>query len=478
MLKSLLCNRADEGERGVVVIWMALMMVVLLGMAALVLDLGYARETKRQVQNAGDAAALGAAQALPNLTSTEAQAKSLTATNLSGAASDWASCQDATPLAVTSATRCISFDSSFTQVRVRVPDDVLPTWFAKVLGVDSVSVHAAAVAQIVSAGLGTIQPFAMYSGAGVEACLKTGGQTPDPICNNTTGNFGTLDISMYGNANLGTITRCGNSQQAARLSNNTAIGIDHVITAYAGTEVRDGCGNAGPNTLQTRTGNAQSEFDTGILHGSGSSFDDGQPARLQRGNGPKATAAGVSIDNVPLWQFIPSGALPGAPASCRRSVFDSLIATNPVANQKTALHSALGQCFADYRAGVGCGGSCTGSVFAANTSSENPLDLFDLQLSPRFVYVPKFAESSGPNGAKYLHVVGFQPVFLQRLYGGCSANRCSTDSEPGPWNSASNGQGNDKADAVTAFVIDPRMLPAGLDKPFAIGKTAFVQLAL
>ena len=356
---------------------------------------------------------------------------------------------------------------------------MLPTTFGKVLGVNSIRVHAAAEAQIVSAGLGTLQPFALYSGGGVEACLKTGGATPDPICNNTTGNFGTLDVSMYGNAALGTLTRCGNSQQAVRLSNNVAIGIDHVVTTYAGGEVRDGCGNAGPNTLQTRTGNAQSEFDTGMLHGSGASFDDGQPARLQRGNGAKASAAGALDRQRSSLAVHPLRRASWAPPStCRRSVFDSLLATTAAANQKTVLHAALNQCFSDYRSGAGCGGSCTGTVFAANGSSEEPLDLYDIQLSARFVYVPKFAQSTAPNGASYLHVIGFQPVFLQRLYGGCNANTCSTDFEPGPWNTGSNGQSNDKANAVTALVIAPGMLPAGLDKPFVIGTTAFVQLAL
>ena len=97
------------------------MMVVLVGIAALVLDLGYARETKRQVQNAADAAALGAAQDLPSRSATEAQAKTLAATNLEGVPLGWGSCQDSAPLAVPSATTCVSFDTSFTRVRVRVP---------------------------------------------------------------------------------------------------------------------------------------------------------------------------------------------------------------------------------------------------------------------------------------------------------------------------------------------------------------------
>lgn len=455
-----------------------MMMVVLVGMAALVLDLGVGREKKRQIQNAVDAAALGAAQDLPSLGTADSRAKSLVATNLSGAIPAWGGCTDSSALPVTLSTPCISYDSSFTQVRVRAPTQSVPTAFAPVFGIQDMKVSAAAVAQLVNAGLGTLQPFALYAGSGAEACLKTGGQTPDPICNNTTGNFGTLDISMYGNAAMQTQARCGSSQQAARLQNNIGIGIDHVVTVYQGSETRDGCGNAGPNTLQTRTGDAVSDFDIGMLHGGASVFDDAQPARLQRGSNVKATAAGTQIDNLPLWRFIPSGTVSGVPPSCQRSVFDNLVATTPSAQQPSVLHTALGRCITDYNAGTGCGGACTAAVFTANTTGEQPLDLFDIQLSPRFVYVPKFAQTTPPNGASYLHVTGFQPVFLQRLYASCTANRCSTDFEPGPWNTSANGSSNDNANAITGFVINPRMLPGETDRPFVVGQTAYVQLIL
>jgi hypothetical protein len=162
MLKLAIRDRARD-ERGLVVVWLAIMMVVLLGIAALVLDLGHARETKREVQNAADAAALGAAQDLPVRSAADAEAKSLAATNLSGIVPQWSGCQDSARLATFSSTSCISFDSSFTRVRVHVPDSQVDTSFAKILGIDTIGVRAAAEAQIVSAGLGTIQPFALYS---------------------------------------------------------------------------------------------------------------------------------------------------------------------------------------------------------------------------------------------------------------------------------------------------------------------------
>ena len=52
---------------------MVLMMVVLLGFAALVVDVGYAYYAHRSLQSSADAAALAGAQELPNATNAEAQ---------------------------------------------------------------------------------------------------------------------------------------------------------------------------------------------------------------------------------------------------------------------------------------------------------------------------------------------------------------------------------------------------------------------
>lgn len=52
---------SDRGERGAVLVFMALLMVGLLVMAAIVIDIGNARQNRRRAQNAVDAAALAAA---------------------------------------------------------------------------------------------------------------------------------------------------------------------------------------------------------------------------------------------------------------------------------------------------------------------------------------------------------------------------------------------------------------------------------
>ncbi|HWW44571.1 MAG TPA: Tad domain-containing protein, partial [Acidimicrobiia bacterium] len=228
----------------------ALMMVVLLGFAALTVDVGYGYEQHRQVQNSADAAALGAAQDLPDLTSTANDAESLSQTNLPHGTFPWSSCTDSSSLAVVSQqTGCVSYDSSFTRVRVRLPQQSFPTFFGRVIGVNHISTWAGATARIVGAGFGSIEPFALFSGftAGL-ACLKQGpsGHRIASCDDPSTGNFNLLDITQYGNATLNTPQRCGNSFQRARVIDNIAIGADHQFTIYNGTELDDGCGQPGP----------------------------------------------------------------------------------------------------------------------------------------------------------------------------------------------------------------------------------------
>ena len=64
-----------QDERGQVIVLMVLMMVVLLGFAALVVDVGYAYYAHRSLQSSADAAALAGAQELPNATQAAAVAR-------------------------------------------------------------------------------------------------------------------------------------------------------------------------------------------------------------------------------------------------------------------------------------------------------------------------------------------------------------------------------------------------------------------
>lgn len=64
------CGRLDRhearrGERGQVIVLLVLFLVVLLGMSAMVIDVGYAYYAHRSLQASADAAALAGAQELP-----------------------------------------------------------------------------------------------------------------------------------------------------------------------------------------------------------------------------------------------------------------------------------------------------------------------------------------------------------------------------------------------------------------------------
>lgn len=154
----------DRDERGAVAILVAVSSLVLFGMAALVVDLGSARDMRRASQNASDASALAAANVLyldpttkaatstPQFAAAVAAAKSYAKLNYG--VTDWSTCTDAGSLAYVypGSPSCISFDSA-TQpqtVRVRAPLRRVATPFASVfkLGTTGVAVGSFAEASL------------------------------------------------------------------------------------------------------------------------------------------------------------------------------------------------------------------------------------------------------------------------------------------------------------------------------------------
>lgn len=151
-------------DGGAVAVLTAVMAVMLFGIAALVVDLGIARDNRRQAQNTADSAALAAANALyattsPNLNkpgdfrAAVDAAKSYAATNYGTTQAEWARCVNPEPLAFQfpgTATSCISFDSFLypKQVLVVVPLRKQPSIFGGVFGYTGVSIGALAQARL------------------------------------------------------------------------------------------------------------------------------------------------------------------------------------------------------------------------------------------------------------------------------------------------------------------------------------------
>ena len=484
-------RRSCDDERGTIIVIFTLLLVVMLGFAALVVDVGFATQKKRQLQNAVDAAALAGAQDLPDRVEAVATVKSYVSLDFPDGTFDWAGCTDPNKPAgwntLAGATDCISFDSSFTQIRVKAPGQSHATGFARVLNVTELKTNAAAQARVVSAGFGSIQPFALFSGftAGL-SCLKTGpsGHRIATCDDPESGNFNLLDITQYGNSTLQTPQRCGDSFQQPRMIDNIAIGADHEFEIYSGTEIIDNCTVPGPNTLPPRTGNDLNAFDLGIVHATSVQTSDGGGGRLKRVPStwlsyPTATALGVILDNKPLWEFIPSDLGADVPTSCHRETFDAISPT-PAATRQQRMTDALELCISQYESDPS---TYTGVVFGANTDptgvTEVPVDQYDIQLTPRFAYVPQFAQSTPPSGSSsVLNIASFRAIFIWDIYANCSGGGCGVDFAPGPWNTSPLGAANDKASAMTAWVFPDGMLPVELrGNPGGIGQNHYVQLS-
>jgi Putative Flp pilus-assembly TadE/G-like len=142
-------RRDESGALAIIVAVSAVMIFVL---AALVVDLGLARDTDRQAQNSADAAALAAGNALytvgktPHFDAAATAAKQYAAANFGVDEDDWVSCTDngALTFRPLGGTPCISFDSDTapTEVRVLIPPRTVDTPLAGVIGSTSVEVSA------------------------------------------------------------------------------------------------------------------------------------------------------------------------------------------------------------------------------------------------------------------------------------------------------------------------------------------------
>ena len=129
-------------ERGQVFVFLAVMLVVLLGCAALVVDVGRAYLAKRHLQASADAAATAGALELPDPIAAQAFA-----TNYSGLDGAKNNNNKLPPVATTVTTKCLSIaPCSPVNTVVVEQTTVVPTIFAKVLGIDQFTIKAKATA--------------------------------------------------------------------------------------------------------------------------------------------------------------------------------------------------------------------------------------------------------------------------------------------------------------------------------------------
>ena len=250
--------RGVNPERGASAIFIAMSLLLLLGFAAIAIDLSVGFNQRRQDQTAADIGVMaGAIETLGPNTKIRDLILDFTRRNVVAdySAADWQAlweaCQDPERLDLNASgfmfqpivapagwttpsgkLDCISFDGGGF-VRVNLPDLPFETTFGQLLGVDELEANADAVARMGNRGGGGILPFGLLStaGEGQHACLRdaSGGHAEEPCDGPDAGNFGALESPHYGTQPNGPSQNCTGSPKSAVITVNIAYGIDHRV---------------------------------------------------------------------------------------------------------------------------------------------------------------------------------------------------------------------------------------------------------
>lgn len=395
-------------------------------------------------------------------------------------AAEWEACADDQQLhhtarelaaaneVVSPVTDCISFSRTFEEVRVKLPDQKAMGVFGPALGFGEINVSAAANAGIQSAtgGLPFVAlatatkgdfvclrtssakeplPLPNGNGPGVPASYPVAPATPDPAirpdpCHSEefdtdSENFGTLLPWQYADC----------TQQNTEVEQAISIGLDHPMgifphgyypTPPVGVDDPTydeylprvdgapftgnvaGCRTAYPNTFQLDSGLNASGLNCALL-GESDGIEDTTcnqvPARLRVGEYAAendSVLLGIAeYDNSAPWDFLrDSGALDGAgfPQEC----------VDVSANRDNAdwdqydLYDAFIVCLKKWGQLIPDGDEGHGND--AHYPAEE-LFIKEIGLAGRFGFVPQVAEQTLA-GVDYVHIEGFLPIFMYRLY--------------------------------------------------------------
>jgi len=166
--------RSDRGQATILTL---VFLVVLLGMAALVLDLGSWYRADRATQSTADAAALAGAQVLPENPGQAATLAQQFATKNGGIGSG----------GVTLSSKIVSNDT----IKVTVKR-AAPGFFSKIFGVNTVTVGSAATAR--AEGVSSVKYVAPITVHYKHPLLNCKGPSANPTCNPTFGTTTTLGL--------------------------------------------------------------------------------------------------------------------------------------------------------------------------------------------------------------------------------------------------------------------------------------------
>lgn len=460
---------SDDGASAIVV---ALCLILLMGMAALAVDLGAAWNERRQDQSAADVGSLAAVQfakltagtgactglsgpALARCNGAQEAIAVANATLDSPSAASWVTATECTgmPVGYTASpiTNCVAFNANLQRAWVRVPTIEVQTTFARVIGSTQINTSADAIAITSLIRPNKLLPFLTpgVSGGGDYECLKTSGNPDWGVCQDTpsTGNFGSADYFVYGNEIDGSVERCSGDTNG-RLVYNIARGVDHPLSTHpsgsgGGIHETTSCPvfSAEPNMLTGQPG-VGSNLDIGLTQGGTANSVSPYDGRIEDAAGVNVRGAGggnpaTILDDTPLWDFLLPGACPG---------------TDTPSEMESCINSA----------------KSSGTIIFSDSIGD----------AKRFGFTALMWESDFLTPGYDYHVESFLPVYLDTTYYRCSNTDCDAlftpgipDSGPCPSTPQQITCGlpadhNDGLQAVTSYVLSPDILPESVRTPY------------
>lgn len=522
-------------EKGATALFVALCLTLLMGIAAVAIDLGFGFNERRQSQTAADMAVMaGATEIVLGGTQEDVvnQVLAFARANTNITYSDeewrdlWLSCADPDRIGFDVGTgtpvdfqpmpapaawgggdlECISSVASY--LRVRIPDQVVETTFARVMGFQQVITSAAAVARVdAGEALGSVVPFGIPANtASGEVCLSTSSQPILPCRGNVSGAFGSLQSEFFGDY-FGNSSVCHNpTSNPPTMAQNVALGIDHAVAvwpaanaAQAGVSfgsphpgnnfVRDypGIGyddcrvqngavvpdNSNhvmpPNAMLMESGfGSRSQIFQGLVEGGSNNPGITFPGRLTTGPNPKRNlrngANTWGLDNKALWDYlIPNNAVEGTIPQCDSDNYDDFSVTQPA--DLLAKLTLMHECLQQYEA-----------TYAGNP---NPPLLFDDSIgdSPRLVWTPQFWHLAA-SSQRWQPIHSFRLVFISGMYLDCHGNNpvvCGIIFYPDDQTGGQitvNGNAGNAFSQLTAFMFPIEAVPEEARPPIPGEETA------
>lgn len=495
---------AQQRDRGASAIVIAISMLVLMGFAALVVDIGAGFNERAQDQSAADAAVMAGSLAFggddtldsdangnpadDDLADISHWALSVARSNLPTTYDDatwqglWARCSDPTPLSTllpapwdtSTDLRCISMNDSF--LRVVLPPQIVPTTFGRVLGATELTTNAFAESTLAPVSqASTLKPFAVRGNAGTgELCLQTasGGNAVPPCDGPERGSFGTIVSPAFGHTPPGRPARC--QSLSAIIDDNIALGLDHFVGLYESdtwtlpmtnkpnnNAIRssdakvDDCKLIGGeaeaqdgvpiDTVLIDTGNVFNEVTEGLITGDGT---DAYVPLLQQGPNSKRTlktkgngGASYQLDNQPLWAYLKSSLDPLV-TLCAPDYFDSSVSED---DKRLNMNNCLSQ------------------------AEDKGIEIFEESIgsAPRFVWVPQIWHDNLGNGLSWRPVHSYRMAYLDGVFLKCSGT-CDAIFYPGEGSSpiTVKNQSSITVSQLTAFLLPEATVPLSVRRAF------------